>query len=298
MLPQCSVINPQTIYQLDKTGIWGEAVRQRKDIMVNDFHAPHPLKKGFPEGHAPLHKFLTVPIYRDEQIVAVVGVANKATDYDQNNVLQLKILMDSVWREVGIKQAEKELRQSEEMMRSSQSVAHIGSYSTNLNVNEIEKSQWVCSPEFYKIFGADETYPHTIAGWAGFIHPDHREEVVTYHESVVKEKKPFNREYKIIRINDGAERWVQGTGELEFDEKGKPIRMYGAIQDITKRKQAENELRKLKENLEDEVQEKTKELKERISELERFHEATIEREFRIKELRDEMEQLKKDLSKQ
>ncbi len=134
------------------------------------------------------------------------------------------------------------LRLSEEMMRNSQSVAHICSYSTNLVVNEIEKSNWVCSPEFYKIFGIDETYPHTIEGWTAFIHPDYREEVFAYHESVVKEKKSFNHEYKIIRINDGAERWVHGTGELEYDDKGKPVRMHGAIQDITDRKRVEKVL--------------------------------------------------------
>ena len=136
------------------------------------------------------------------------------------------------------KNAEKALCQSEEMMRHSQSVAHICSYSTDLTVNEIDKSQWVCSPEFYKIFGIDENYPHTIAAWTNLIHPDYREEIAAYHEAVVKEKKSFNREYKIIRINDGAERWVQGTGELVFDKNGTPVRIHGAIQDITERKQA------------------------------------------------------------
>ena len=138
------------------------------------------------------------------------------------------------------KQAEKALVESEEMMRSSQAVAHIGSYSTNLNRNEIEKSQWVCSPELYNVCGIDENYPHTIAAWADFIHPDYREEVFAYHESVVKEKKSFNREYKIIRINDGVERWVHGTGELVYDDQGNPVRIYGAIQDITERKIIEN----------------------------------------------------------
>jgi len=137
------------------------------------------------------------------------------------------------------RQAEEALRRSEEMMVSSQSVAHICSYSTDLNEKEVGKSVWVCSPEFYNIFGIDITYPHTIEGWAGFIHPDHREELVAYHEFVIKNRIPFSHEYKIIRINDGAERWVQGTGELVYDEQGKPVRMYGAIQDITERKLAE-----------------------------------------------------------
>jgi len=147
------------------------------------------------------------------------------------------------------KEVEEALRESEEMMRNSQSVAHICSYSINLNVNEIEKSSWVCSPEFYKIFGIDENYPHTIDGWANFIHPDYRKEMIDYHESVVKERKSFSRDYKIIRINDGAERWVHGTGELEFDEVGDPVRMHGAIQDITERKQAEEEQEKLNDRL-------------------------------------------------
>lgn len=142
------------------------------------------------------------------------------------------------------KKTEEALRKSEEMMFNSQSVAHICSYSTNLNVSELDQSVWVCSPEFYRIFGIDETYPHTIAGWAGLIHPDHRKEMIEYHEYVVKNRISFNHEYKIIRVNDGAERWVQGTGELVYDDQGKPVRMHGSIQDITERKLAEDALQK------------------------------------------------------
>jgi len=72
-------------------------VRQRQPIIVNDFQAANPLKKGYPAGHVNLSRFLTVPILRQNQIVAVVGVANKNTDYDQSDVLQLTLLMDAVW---------------------------------------------------------------------------------------------------------------------------------------------------------------------------------------------------------
>ena len=66
----------------------------------------------------------------------------------------------------------------------------------------------------------------------------------------------------------------------------------GLARDITERKEAENVLLKMKDNLEIQVSEKTRELQERVAELERFHDATIEREFRIKELRSEIERLK------
>lgn len=62
--------------------------------------------------------------------------------------------------------------------------------------------------------------------------------------------------------------------------------------DYSEKKLAEMELRKLKIELEQKVDEKTGELQERVRELERFHKATIDRELRMKELRDEIKRLK------
>jgi|GEM_PF-1075036 len=99
VMPSCSVANPQTVYQLEKTGIWGEVVRQRKPILVNDFAEENPLKRGYPEGHVPLSRFLSVPVMDEhQQIVAVVGVANKELPYTDQDVLQLDLMMSEVWR--------------------------------------------------------------------------------------------------------------------------------------------------------------------------------------------------------
>jgi two-component system, cell cycle sensor histidine kinase and response regulator CckA len=106
VMKECQVAEPQTRYELDKTGIWGEAVRQRKPIVLNDFHAPNKLKKGYPEGHVPLHNFMTIPVFEGDKIVAVVGVANKDSDYGESDVRQLTLLMDSVWRIAAAKRYE------------------------------------------------------------------------------------------------------------------------------------------------------------------------------------------------
>ncbi len=113
VMKECEVVNPQTVYRLDDTGIWGESVRQRKSIIINDFSAPNPLKKGYPQGHVQLHRFMTVPIFRNNKIVAVAAVANKVSDYTEVDELQLTLLMDSVWniiRQIG---AEEAIRKSE-----------------------------------------------------------------------------------------------------------------------------------------------------------------------------------------
>lgn len=116
VMKECTITQPQSIYQLEKTGFWGEAVRQRKPMILNNFQAPHPLKKGYPQGHASLVKFMTVPVMDGEKIVAVVGVANKQEDYDEDDVRQLTLLMAAVWKVVQRQRSEEEtFKKSQEL---------------------------------------------------------------------------------------------------------------------------------------------------------------------------------------
>lgn len=110
VMAECLVANPATRYALERTGIWGEAVRQRRPIVSNDFKAPDAMKKGLPAGHVALTKFMTVPVFVKDRIVGVVGLANKAEDYDQNDVMQVSLLMDVVWKGTERKKAEDRIK--------------------------------------------------------------------------------------------------------------------------------------------------------------------------------------------
>lgn len=132
VMKECTVLEKQTVYHLDKTGIWGEAVRQRKPVILNDFQSANPLRKGYPEGHVKLNKYMTIPVFSNNKIVAVIGVANKGSDYDETDVLQLTLLMDAIWKVVGKKEAEDNLqRYMEELKRSNEELkqfAYIASH--------------------------------------------------------------------------------------------------------------------------------------------------------------------------
>ena len=73
---------------------------------------------------------------------------------------------------------------------------------------------------------------------------------------------------------------------------GKPFQVFSSFLDITPIYKAETELIRLKDELEQKVNEKTAELAARVAELELFHQVTIERELRMEDLRREIEQLK------
>lgn len=100
VMAECTVQGEPKIYKLANTGIWGEVIRQRKPIIVNDFNQPNPLKKGYPKGHVELKKFMSVPVFIDDGIVAVVGFGNKQTDYDEADVDEMTMLMSGVWNAV------------------------------------------------------------------------------------------------------------------------------------------------------------------------------------------------------
>jgi len=144
---ECMVKNPQITYDLDQTGIWGEAVRQRKPVLINNFQAAHPLKKGYPDGHIHLDRFLTVPVTQAGRIVAVVGVGNKAADYDETDTLDLTLLMQTVWNAVEAIKAEKALQESEEKFRSFTEQSFVGFYLIQDGLFKY------VNPKFAEIFG-------------------------------------------------------------------------------------------------------------------------------------------------
>ncbi len=114
----CSIDYKPSVFHLDETGIWGDAVRYRKPIIINNYHKPNPSKKGIPEGHAPVDRFMEIPVFRGKQIVAVVAVANKKAEYSQTDVIELSLLMNSIWKSVDIKAMEEALIDNEHKYRT------------------------------------------------------------------------------------------------------------------------------------------------------------------------------------
>jgi len=115
-----------------------------------------------------------------------------------------------------------------------------------------------------------------------------------YFRQYLKRESLTTAEYPFV-TKGGDKRWYQLNVRLII-EKDKVRGFYIIARDITDRKKAEEEIFRLQSGLEEEVERKTRELKERISDLQRFHDATIQREFRIKELNDRIIELEAELN--
>ncbi len=139
----------------------------------------------------------------------------------------------------------KELEESEQLLQESQKIARLGRY-----VWDLSKGSWSSSHILDEIFGIDKNYIRSLEGWTALVHPDWRGTMNKYvMEEVIGKRSRFDKEYKILRIKDGKERWVHGLGELELDKNKQPVRLKGTINDITERKLAEDTLRENEERL-------------------------------------------------
>ncbi|MBK8755351.1 MAG: EAL domain-containing protein [Candidatus Competibacteraceae bacterium] len=92
-------------YSISQAGVWTDCIRQRQPVIHNDY-ASLPHQKGLPEGHAPVIRELTVPILRNDQVIAIIGVGNKPEDYTSDDVAAVQVLADLLIDAVERKQAE------------------------------------------------------------------------------------------------------------------------------------------------------------------------------------------------
>ena len=125
-MEECRITDKPRIYPIETTGLWGEAVRQRKPIVTNDYTAPNLRKKGYPEGHVEITRHMNVPVFDGNRIVIVAGVGNKPSDYDESDVRQLTLLMTEMWRIIHRKRTEEEMAALQEQFRQSQKMEAIG----------------------------------------------------------------------------------------------------------------------------------------------------------------------------
>ncbi|MBB6480353.1 sensor domain-containing protein [Spirochaeta isovalerica] len=125
-------------------------------------------------------------------------------------------------------------------LQDAQRLARLGSWEWIIEQNRIE---W--SDETFRIFGLDpDLFEATLEAYLQSVHPDDRQMLSSLIEKTLKEKESYTIEHRVVH-SDGTELTVQGMGQVEVDESGKPVRFYGTVQDITDKVETDRQIRRL-----------------------------------------------------
>lgn len=239
-MAECAIVDIPETYHLETAGIWAETVRQKKPIIINDYDAEFPLKKGYPEGHVKIIRYLGIPIFKNQDIIATVGVANKESDYTEIDVLQLTLLMDAAWKSIERMQILEALQESEEKFRTL-----ANSSPTAIMMFQDDKFVYI-NPEAEKMSGYSALESTTMNFWS-IVHPDDMETIITRGKKRQSEKSADTSiEFRII-ARDGTIKWVYLTASSVIFG-GKPAALATAV-DISARKKAQDALLEEKEKL-------------------------------------------------
>ncbi|MEH1844048.1 MAG: PAS domain-containing protein [Nostoc sp.] len=157
------------------------------------------------------------------QIVRVVGTTTDITE--QQAVLRER------------QQIETNLRESEERIRLATTAAELGMWFWNITTNEV-----IWTEKCYQMFGVSPEAEISFEIFLNCVHPEDRQCI---HEAIARsleEKVECDIEYRSL-WSDSSIHWIAAKGRIFYDAEGKAVRMMGTTQDITQRKQAENDLR-------------------------------------------------------
>lgn len=237
-------------------GLWGHVLNTHTGFYTRD-PARHLASTGLPEGHIALRNFLAVPALVGDAVVGQIALANCERDYSDRDLDAITRIAKLYALAVQQRRVEMALRGSEERYALAQKAANIGSWDWNIVTGRL-----VWSERIEPMFGfTPGGFAGTYEAFLQSVHPEDRRFVVDSVNACVERGTDYRIEHRIV-WPDGATRWVSETGDVVRNAEGEAIRMLGVVRDITGQKEAELEVRRLNEQLEQRVLERTTELTE------------------------------------
>ncbi|MBF0351320.1 MAG: response regulator [SAR324 cluster bacterium] len=219
------------------------------DIILSDYNLPGfsgQIALKHAQAHCPKVPFIFVSGAIGE-IRAVELLKQGALDYVLKNQMEklpfaVRRALEEVQELESRRKAEEALKRNEKLLNEAQHIAKMGSYETDLIHN-----YWEGSDEFYNIFGFTEKRRYTVEEFQSIVHPDDYHEVMTVFAECLATRKPFNHDYRCVHQVTGSTIHVSSRSQILYNDAGQPIKVFGIKQDITERKQVEEELKQARD---------------------------------------------------
>jgi PAS domain S-box-containing protein len=179
-------------------------------------------------------------IWPDQTIHWVLGRGRLVRDEYYNPVRFVGVVQDITAH----KQAQQALAESETRYRNISELISDYAYNSYLLPDGRFEVVWITEETFKRIYGVYYTEMERQGGWLSFVHPEDRLIPLKDYETILQTGQPYAHEYRIVTV-EGKIKWIRDSGRaVQWAGPEQPVLIYGAAQDITERKQAEETLQR------------------------------------------------------
>lgn len=195
----------------------------------------------FQAGHSPVYKedvildhvtgerrwvAATQVLLRDQagQVTGLVGINYDITERRQ--------------AEEQLQQSQAQLQRQSHLMEQVQAAARVGGWEINLINNTL---YWTA--ETYRIHEVSpDEYVPSVETAIGYYAPESIPVITSAVNRAIELGEAWDHELEVITAK-GRRVWVRAIGQAGFNDQGQPVRVYGSFQDITERRQLEQQIR-------------------------------------------------------
>ena len=290
----CRVADKILHFPVGDAGLWADAIKRKKIIIINDFGSKHAGNAKTPDGHVPLNRLMVVPFAKGGQVVSIAAVANKQDAYTEEDGKQVEAFLANVQTLIDREKAMQDLLKSEQkfasvfghvplmMAISDRKKAEIELLDSTRNYREIfnavndvliihdqETGAIVdTNSKITELYGYEpgELIGRTVECLSSGDSPFGLLEASARIKKAIKEG-PQLFEW-LARHKSGETFWVEVN--LKNTTIGGVDRLLSVVRDIRQRKTTELELHAYREHLEELVDRRTVEIKAKNTELETF----------------------------
>ena len=271
---KCQVPDKDIVFPKDNWGgMWGDSLSSKVTLMKNDgLFAP--------QGHVELNRAITCPIVYKDELLGMVAVANKESDYSKNDINLLETIIISIapilYLRLSKEEEEKRKKRSEEALVKSENMYREVVEGTDDLITQVNgKGEFTYVNHTSKeIYGYS---PQELIGKLAFdfIFEEDREQTIEDFQTWLKEKRT-NIAYENRQVHrNGSLRSISWSINLHYNDQGELDYINSIGQDITESKIAKLELETL-------VEEKTRDLQiayNSLRESDERHRALVETSF-------------------
>jgi PAS domain S-box-containing protein len=244
-------------------GSWADSARTAKVAVRNRGVTADPLKRNFPGGYEPINRLLSVPVVSGGKPQALVGVANKATEYTSDDARRLTMLMDQSYHLIQREQHRMALEESEKRYR-----LMVDSMNEGLTVFDQNCNVTYVNDRFCRML---EYSRGELEGKSAAVFLDDHDQA-EFYDRIAHNKDEGYRPYEVLlKVSSGRDLPVNVSPQALFDAGGNFVGSFAVVTDVSHLKQTEASLRAANEQLEAEqaaLREKNIALREVLSQFE------------------------------